>query len=113
MLAERVRTHGGSTTPMFRIWAGIRTRCNNKNNKYFHRYGGRGIRVCEAWAGSYPAFREWAVSQGWRQGLEVDRIDNDGDYSPENCRIVTHKENCRNRPPPTWLRHYRGGKLCA
>lgn len=85
----------------------MRHRCRDKKD---HRYGGRGIAVCDEWQ-DYETFRAWADANGWQQKLEIDRIDNDGPYSPGNCRIVTHQENCQNRPPPTWLRKYVHGVL--
>jgi hypothetical protein len=76
----------------------MKDRCRNKNHGSFHRYGGRGIVVCAEWQDSFPAFLGWAVANGWRGGLEVDRIENDGNYEPSNCRVVTHAINSCNRP---------------
>ncbi len=90
--AERRRTHGGSKTRLFRIWSGMRDRCRYKHEK---RYGGRGIKVCGEWQ-TFAAFRMWALANGYADGLTIDRRDNDGDYTPENCRWVTRGVNAQN-----------------
>jgi hypothetical protein len=71
-------------------------RCYNPDKDGFRFYGGRGITVCEEWKNSFQAFYKWATDNHWNSGLDVDRRDNDGNYSPSNCRLITHKENCRN-----------------
>jgi hypothetical protein len=73
-------------------------RCENPRNSAWHRYGGRGISVCADWH-SIQIFTDWALANGYRRDLEIDRIDNDGTYEPNNCRFVTHAENMRNRSP--------------
>lgn len=75
----------------------MKERCANPNNKRYDRYGGRGIKVCEEWLNDYYAFEKWALENGWREGLAIDRIDNDGNYEPTNCRFVTTAENNQNR----------------
>lgn len=72
-------------------------RCYNKDNKSYHNYGGRGIVVCNEWRDDYMKFREWALSNGFEKGLQLDRIKVNGNYSPENCRWVTQKENSNNK----------------
>ena len=80
-------------------------RCYDKKNKRYRRYGGRGIVVCEEWLadGGQERFIEWARENGYEIGLTIDRIDNDGPYSPNNCRWVTAKEQCNNRSTNTFL----------
>ena len=89
--------HGLARHPIYYIWKGIRQRCHNKNNPHYPKYGGRGISVCEEWRNDFMSFYEWVVSNGWRSDLQIDRIDNDGDYHPLNCRITTRVINVRNR----------------
>lgn len=83
----------GRQTRLYRIWSGIITRCNNKNNKH---YGAKGIEVCEEWK-DYVEFKKWAESNGYSDNLTIDRKDNDKGYFPDNCRWVTMKEQQRNR----------------
>lgn len=82
---------------LYRVWRGMHERCGSQNHVSYHRYGGRGIFVCAEWQ-SFPAFAVWANANGYADGLEFDRIDNDGPYSPQNCRLATHRENGKNRP---------------
>jgi len=72
------------------------TRTTNPSFRFFPRYGGRGIKVCREWDDVH-AFIRWANDHGYAPDLQIDRIDNDGDYSPDNCRWVTPATNCRNR----------------
>lgn len=85
-------THGQKKHPLYSVWNNILYRCNDVTNKY---YGGRGIKVCERWK-DINLFIEDMYSTYSKQ-LEIDRIDNDGNYEPQNCRWVTKKENCNNR----------------
>ena len=89
--------HGDAgKTKLHGVWAGMKRRCNNENTKHYNRYGGRGITVCEEWQ-EFPNFKKWAIDNGYKGGLTVDRIDNNKGYEPSNCRLVTIKENINNR----------------
>ena len=81
---------------LFNVWQTMKSRCENPNRTKYKDYGGRGIKVCDEWHKA-SKFVLWALSHGYRKGLQLDRVDNDGDYCPENCRFVTPKENSRNR----------------
>jgi hypothetical protein len=96
---QKITKHGLYKHTLNRVWRGMKERCCNPNFKQFHRYGGRGIGVCEEWANNFQTFFIWSMSNGWKHGLQIDRIDNDKGYSPDNCRFVTQSENLKNRPP--------------
>jgi Mor family transcriptional regulator len=90
-------THGYTYHPLYRRFYSMKTRCYNSNDPSYRRYGGRGIKICAEWLDSPANFIEWALAHGWKSELEIDRINNDGDYTPDNCRFVTRAINQRNR----------------
>lgn len=87
------KIHGLTDHPLRAIRKAMLDRCNNKNNKFFKNYGGRGINVCITWVLSLQNFYDWAIKAGWEKGLSIDRINNDSDYTPENCQWITVSEN--------------------
>lgn len=86
----------GAKTSLYNRWVVMRQRCNNPNSKDYEHYGGRGIQVCAEWS-DFERFREWAVSNGYADGLMLDRKDNNGNYEPSNCRWVDYSTNEFNR----------------
>lgn len=97
------KTHGESRTKLYRKWASMLCRCNDKHDPRYKSYGGRGITVCEEWRQSYEIYRDYLLGLNpnardlLESGYEVDRIDNDGNYEPGNIRIVPKIVNSRNR----------------
>lgn len=78
-------------------WVHMISRCNNQKDISYKNYGARGIRVCKEWENDFDCFAEWALKNGYKNELEIDRIDNDKGYCPTNCRFVSKKNNNRNR----------------
>lgn len=91
-----VQRHGRSRHQLNAIWCGMKERCTNPNADNYKWYGADGITICPEWMEFIP-FYEWAIANGWKRGLTVDRIDGSKGYSPENCRLITVQEQCRNR----------------
>lgn len=81
---------------LYKTYGNMKSRCNNPNLPNYYNYGGRGISVCEEWQNSYASFRSWALSHGYEEGLTLDRIDNDGNYEPDNCRWVDMQVQSNN-----------------
>lgn len=86
----------GKREKLYNVWIAMKQRCYNSHDANYMRYGGRGIDVCEEWKNDYGKFRNWCYENGYEQGLDLDRRDNDKGYSPENCRFITHRENLLN-----------------
>lgn len=101
-LVQRNTKHGFPKDRLYIIWKTMRQRCNNANKDHFDRYGGRGITYCKEWE-EYPAFRSWALQNGYHPDLSLDRIDNDGMYCPDNCRWVTQKKQMNNTSKSVFL----------
>lgn len=87
----------------------MKTRCYNPNCKAYKNYGERGIIICDEWKNNFKSFYEWAIQNGGALGLEIDRKENDGNYTPENCRFVSAKENCNNKSNTLYI-SYEGEK---
>ena len=94
---EQHTTHGMKHTRLYRIWAGMKDRCLNPNSKYWDKYGGRGISVCNDWSNDFVKFHDWALANGYQEDLTLDRVDNDKGYSPGNCRWTTYLVQENNR----------------
>ena len=113
------KTHGMSFSRIHRIWTNMKQRCYNSNATAYKRYGGRGIAICDRWKNSFENFYK-DMSKGYADNLQIERIDNNGNYYPENCRWAAHTEQSFNKrsnmiiklngisqPLAKWLEHYR------
>ena len=98
------------------IWNGIKRRCLFENDQRYHQYGGRGIKICDAWQESFDNFVEWALANGYEDNLTIERIDVNGDYCPENCTWIPLREQSFNKRDTIWVdyhgRHIQLKKLC-
>lgn len=95
--------HGESNTKLYGVWLAMRRRCYLESCADYKNYGERGIAVCEEWKYSYVAFRNWSIANGYKEGLEIDRKDTNGNYEPYNCRWTTKLENARNKRSTVFL----------
>ena len=93
---EKNYKHGETKTKLHNVWKDIKQRILNSNNASYKNYGGRGITLCNEWLEFIP-FRDWAINNGYAEGLQINRIKNEFGYEPSNCNFVPAKENARNR----------------
>lgn len=94
--SARMSTHNESKSKLYGVWLAMRRRCYLKTTRDYENWGGRGIKVCDEWQ-SYEPFRDWAMTNGYQEGLTLDRKDNDKDYSPDNCRWVNRFVQSNNK----------------
>ena len=97
---------------LHKIWEAMHERCYRKTHVHYARYGGRGIKVCDEWKHNYINFAKWAYKNGYKDGLTIDRKDNDGNYEPSNCRWSTYKEQ-NNNTSNNRIIEYNGAKYTA
>lgn len=97
LAGDRARKHGNRNSRLYNIWNNMKMRCINPNSISFKNYGGRGIKVCDNWFNSFENFYKWAMNNGYDNTLTLDRIDNDGDYKPSNCKWSDYTHQERNR----------------
>ena len=95
--------HGFYQERLYKVWTAMKSRCNNPNNSRYKNYGGRGIKVCKEWEDDYVAFRTFMLENGYDENAPhgqctIDRIDNDGNYCPENCRVIDNRQQQINKP---------------
>lgn len=97
--------HGMTGTKLYQTRIHMLERCNNPKDKRYKNYGGRGIKVCEEWSKSFTSFRDWALANGYKEGLSIDRIDVNGNYEPSNCRWITMAEQANNTTRSVYITH--------
>lgn len=93
----RRKSHGMANTRIYRIWSHMKERCNNPNNNRYYRYGARGIKLCSEWECSFETFYKWAIDNGYKDDLSIERKDNDLGYCPENCCWIPLKDQAKNK----------------
>ena len=101
--------HGMEGSRIYKIWQGIKKRCYRKSFSKYNCYGGRGITVCNEWKNDFMSFYKWAMANGYKDNLSIDRIDVNGNYEPSNCRWATQKEQMRNTRRNKFIEY--GGKV--
>lgn len=103
--------HGQYNSRLYRIWLGIKSRCNNQNAHNYSNYGGRGITISGLWDKEFIEFYRWSMENGYNDSLTIDRINSNDGYNPENCQWVDYKTQARNRSN-TRLIEYNGKSMC-
>ncbi len=93
----RKKTHGYSKTKLYRTYQRMINRCYRKNYPQYDNYGGRGIKVCDEWLNSFVSFKDWALNNGYKEGLSIERINVNKNYEPNNCKWITMFEQASNK----------------
>ena len=96
IVGKNSTTHGKSKTRLYKIWCNMKCRCYTPSSTKYEMYGGRGISVCNEWKANFMNFYVWAMANGYRDDLSIDRINSDGNYEPNNCRWATYKVQGNN-----------------
>lgn len=91
------KKHGMCETRLYKIWTGIKTRCTNKNEISYKRYGARNIKICAEWKDNFSSFYEWAINNGYADNLTIERINVNGNYEPHNCTWIPSEQQAQNR----------------
>lgn len=104
-LKNHATLHGESRTKLYGVWNAMKARCYNPNAARYPRYGARGIEVCDEWRHDYYSFKDWAIANGYAEGLTIDRVDVNGNYCPDNCRWITSAEQMKNMSSNRMLTH--------
>lgn len=105
--------HGGKGTKLYLIWRAMISRCEHESNKRYLDYGGRGIFICPEWRNSFPAFRDWANDNNYKEGLSIERTNNDDGYYPGNCKWIEMSLQVRNRRNNVFIEFNGESRLAA
>lgn len=96
-IIEQNTTHGLSNTRLYEIWCGMKKRCYDENSERYKDYGGRGITICDEWKDDFQSFYDWAMKNGYKENLTIERKDVNGNYCSENCCWITKAQQSRNQ----------------
>lgn len=110
-VGEKNLRHGDTGSRLYRVWQNMKRRCYDNKHQDWNDYGGRGIQVCDEWINDFTAFRDWSLKNGYEKSLQIDRMENDGNYHPGNCRWSTTHDQCRNKRSNVWI-EFSGKRLC-
>lgn len=106
-----IKEHNLTGSRIYNIYCSMKQRCFYKKNNRFQNYGGRGITICDEWKNDFMSFYNWAMDNGYKDNLTIDRINNDGNYEPNNCRWVEEKTQAKNRRNNIII-EYNGKNYC-
>lgn len=105
MKGFHLRKHGHSGERLYKIWKGMKNRCRNENDPGYKNYGAKGITVCDEWKEGFNTFMEWALNNGYKDNLSIDRTNVNGNYEPSNCRWATRKTQANNTTRNHYITH--------